>query len=130
MTRGQARMPVILLLENGTSRDGQVVRQWLSDSRFMTCEAYDPFEVLEEMSDFTMRDRPDVIILNVDPSQDSAQSLRDIVRCCADGQDPAIISMTNDLSERGDDNFYAPDMSQVAARLEKLLPNQRAVAAN
>ena len=130
MTHRQAHMPVILLLENGASDDGQVVRKWLSDSRFMTCEAYDPFELLEEISDFTMRERPDVIILNVESSKNDLKSLREIVRCCADGPDPAIISMTNDLSDNGEDDFYAPSMSHVAARLEKLLPNTSSAAAN
>jgi DNA-binding response OmpR family regulator len=123
MKYGQAHTPVILLLENGTSPDGEFIRQWLSDSRFMTCEAYDAFEALEEISDFTVRNRPDVIILNVDSSENDLSSIREIVKCGSDDQDLAIISMTDDSPRPGKDDFYAPNVRQVAARLEKLLPH-------
>ena len=91
MKHGQVHMPVILLLENGTSADGEFIRQWLSDSRFMTCEAFDAFEVLEEISDYTTRDRPDVVILNVDSPDSDLHVIREIVKCGTDDQDPAII---------------------------------------
>ena len=128
MKHGQTHTPVILLMEDRMSDDGQFIRQWLSDSRFMTCEAHNAFEVLEEMSDFTMRERPDVIILNVDSSDTDLRSIRDIVRCGADDPDPAIICMTHAADSPGADDFYAPSARLVAARLEKLIPNAQAMS--
>lgn len=128
MKNGKAHSPVILLLENGASADGDFIRQWLFDSRFMTSEACDAFEVLEEMSDFTTRERPDVIILNVESSDADFHSIRRIVNSAGDDPDPAIISMTPSFAKPGKDDFYASDLRQVAARLEKLLPNARAMS--
>ncbi|MEP7213644.1 MAG: hypothetical protein ABI791_11230 [Acidobacteriota bacterium] len=128
MKHGQVHMPVILLLENGTSADGEFIRQWLSDSRFLTCEAFDAFEVLEEISDYTTRDRPDVVILNVDSADNDLHAIREIVKCGIDDPDPAIISMTYSAGTPGADDFYAPNAMQVAARLEKLLPNAQMMA--
>jgi DNA-binding response OmpR family regulator len=125
MKYGQAHTPVILLLENGTSADGEFIRRWLSDSRFMTCEAHNAFEVLEEMSDFTTRSRPDVVILNVDSPDSDLRSIREIVRCGSGDPDAAIICMSPQAAEQGKDDFYAPNARQVTARLEKLLPNAR-----
>ena len=128
MKNGQVHMPVILLLENGTSADSEFIRQWLSDSRFMTCEAFDAFEVLEEISDYTTRDRPDVVILNVESPNNDLHAIREIVKCGSDDPDPAIISMTQSAGAQGADDFYAPNAMQVTARLEKLLPNAQMMA--
>jgi DNA-binding response OmpR family regulator len=128
MKNAQVHTPVILLLENGASDDGNFIRQWLSDSRFMTCEAYNAFEVLEEMSDFTVRERPDVIILNVESPNNDLQAIRDIVKCGFDHPDPAIICMSHSADATGADDFYAPNVRQVAARLEKLLPSAQVMS--
>ena len=128
MKNAQVHTPVILLLENGTSDDGNFIRQWLSDSRFMTCEADNAFEVLEEISDFTVRERPDVIILNVDSPNNDLRAIREIVKCGFDDPDPAIICMSHTAEQSGADDFYAPNARQVAARLEKLLPSAQVMA--
>ena len=128
MKHGQTHTPVILLLEDRLSDDSRFIRQWLSDSRYMTCEAQNAFEVLEEISDFTTRERPDVIILNVESSNNDLRSIRDIVKLGSDDPDPAIICMTHSCESHGADDFFAPNARLVAARLEKLIPGAQAMS--
>ena len=123
MEYGHTHLPVILLLEKGASANADYVRSWLHESRFLTCEAVDAFDALEELSDFTVRERPDVIILNDDPSGNQGEFLRELVQTAPGERDPAIISMSEICQMTGQDDFYARDLGQVAARLEKLIPS-------
>lgn len=123
MQNGNTHNPVILLLKDGPAADKEFIRRWLLESRFMTCEAVNAFEAIEEMSDFTMRERPDVIILDIESPKNDLPLIREIVKTSAGELDPSIISMCDVGQYGGEDDFYARDLGQVAARLETLIPN-------
>ena len=54
----------ILLLDGGSASRGRV-RRWLTDRGFITWEANDVCHAIEEVSDFTVKRRPDVVLLEV-----------------------------------------------------------------
>jgi hypothetical protein len=54
----------ILLLDGGSASRGRV-RRWLTDRGFITWEAKDVCHAIEEVSDFTVKRRPDVVLLEV-----------------------------------------------------------------
>jgi hypothetical protein len=54
---------MILLLERGEC--GEEVSRWLGDNGFIAWKATDVEHVIEELSDFTVRRRPDVVMLEV-----------------------------------------------------------------
>ena len=122
--------PVILLLENTASRDSDFVKRWLLESGFLTSEAVDAFQVLEQLSDFTVRERPDVFILNVQSPSGELSSIREIVGCASQEALPSIIAMSDITDVAGNDDFYAADLAQVKNRLEQLIPASNRVCAN
>lgn len=67
--------PVVVMVEREDSGDGQAAREWVEQSAYNSCEAQDVFEAIEEMSDFTMEFRPDVIVLDADCCEAEAETV-------------------------------------------------------
>ncbi len=120
-----SNVPVIVLIENSTSSDAQFVRQWLLESRYESCEASDVFAALEEISDFTMQSRPDVILLDAGSTVGELSFIREMVKSAPGEPEASIISMSAIAISTDESDFYAGDLSQVAARLESLIPDRR-----
>ena len=104
----QKHVPVIVLLDKQVSGERTEIREWFAHSRFSMCEATNVFEALEQLSDFTIEERPDVVLLNVD--------------CCDDQ-----LSMVEDVSEVpvvafGTGRYFNADMGRMASRLNELIP--------
>ena len=119
--------PVILLLGERTGGDDPV-DQWLAESRYSVFEAADPFQVLEQLSDFTMRDRPDVVSLHSQCVATDAELVHTLVTTASNEPDVPIIDFANELS--------SPDAGEVeealvglACRLDEFIPEHRAAAA-
>jgi DNA-binding response OmpR family regulator len=104
--------PVILLL--GPCETDKI-DQWLEHSPYSTSQVTDPFQALEQISDFTIRSRPDVIFLHVDSLADEMVLMQSIV--------------ANDKSEIPIIGFGSRDQSEeatidaLAARLDQLIPH-------
>ena len=124
MERNQPHPPVILLLEKEKENARGTLLKWLEESGFLTCEALDVFDALEEISDFTVRTRPDVILLNVESSRADFPLVREMVCSSAgDPELPIVAFSENGRSERTDGCFEG-NISQLAARLETLIPRE------
>jgi hypothetical protein len=67
--------PVVVMVEREDTGDGQVAREWVEQSSYNSCEAHDVFEAIEEMADFTMPFRPEVIVLDADCCEDEAEAV-------------------------------------------------------
>ena len=106
--------PVILLL--GPSENDKV-DQWLERSPYSTHEVSDSFQALEQISDFTVRNRPDVIFYHVDSVTDELPFMQTIV--ATDDSDIPIIGFC--AHERPD----VDTLDALAARLFKLIPQDR-----
>ena len=65
------QQPVILLIDKEETADGFTLKQWLEENEYITREVSDVFEVIEEISDFTVRQCPDVILLEVETASQS-----------------------------------------------------------
>ena len=109
----QNHSPVILLL--GTCETDKVDR-WLEGCPYSTREVNDPFQALEQMSDFTVRDRPDVIFLHVDSISAERAFMQAIV--ASDEGDIRIIGY--DIDETSD----VASLDALATRLTQLIPSQ------
>jgi hypothetical protein len=108
MATQQKSMPVIVLLDNQVSGERKEIREWFAHSRFATCEAMNIFEALEQLSDFTIETRPDVVLLNVDCSNEE-------------------ISMVENVSEVpvvafGTGRYFNANMGKMVTRLNELIP--------
>jgi hypothetical protein len=118
MDRARQHPPVILLL--GSQGCDQVDR-WLEASRFTTSKVSDAFQALEQISDFTVRDRPDVIFLHVDSIADELAFMRNIVATASNEPDVPIIGFS------GDETTGADSISSLASRLGQLIPQSNSV---
>jgi hypothetical protein len=67
--------PVVVMVEREDTGDGVAAREWVEQSSYNSCEAHDIFEAIEEMADFTMEFRPDVIVLDADSCEDEAEGI-------------------------------------------------------
>lgn len=123
MDRNQRRMPVILLMDKNSSNERITVREWFENSRFSTCEASNVFEVLEEISDFTMQQRPDVVLLDVDSCDVDFQLVRDMIETSAGVDDLSIMALSSQVPKPSNGSCFQGNLGQVATRLDKLFPS-------
>jgi CheY-like chemotaxis protein len=100
-------MPVILLMDKHSPAERKDVREWFENSRFLTLEASNVFEALEEISDFTIEKRPDVVLLDVDCCEDDLPRVRDMTGF----DDTAIMALSP-----------TRPLSQVKTYLDKMIP--------
>lgn len=121
-------LPVILLVESPKS--GHIpAREWLQQSRFRTWEAMNVFEALEGISDFTIRSRPDVILLNVESVKDNFNLLSELL--LQGGMDELefpifALSGCNPLIK--DVALFEGDLSEIKIKLEEMVPMAAAAA--
>lgn len=133
MRHETTHQPVILLIDGSSSADNRFIKRWFQKSRFLTCEATDIFQALEEISDFTMPQRPDVILLEVASMTDDFQMVKRMTQTTS-GQDELLIFA---FSEGGkivnDRDCFEGNLAQLEAKLNGLIPvygnTQRTIAA-
>ena len=124
MRHETTHQPVILLINANPATDNKFIKRWFEKSRFLTCEKTDVFEVLEEISDFTTLERPDVILLEVESMTDSFQIVKTLTHSAVAGQnEPPIFA----FSESGkavinDRECFEGNLAQLEARLNRMIP--------
>ncbi|HEX8367399.1 MAG TPA: hypothetical protein VF604_02440 [Pyrinomonadaceae bacterium] len=75
MTNKNGQQPMILLISK-EEREECFFKQWLEKNTSSICEAGDIFQVIEEINDFTVRECPEVFLLEVETaSQDSVEEM-------------------------------------------------------
>jgi hypothetical protein len=112
--------PVILMMERNAAPGRVSVREWLEQSRFMTSEAHNIFDALDGLSDFTVRERPDVIVLDVESCTADLPLIREMMGSVSPGFD-RVIALSNEVNTKESGGCFAKDLTQVADRLEDLV---------
>jgi hypothetical protein len=105
----QKHVPVIVLLDREVLGERTEIREWFEHSRFSMCEATNLFEALEQLSDFTIESRPDVVLLNVDCSDDEMSMVENV------SQVPVVAFGTG--------RYFNANMGRMATRLNELIPH-------
>jgi hypothetical protein len=105
---------LLLLLEDGALIKGNV-RMWLTNSGFVTWEAKDVCHALEEFSDFTVKRRPDVVLLEVPALPECFDTFRSTFEISADGNEFSVLALSN--TEPSDESrpYVAGDLNQLKA---------------
>jgi hypothetical protein len=117
-TKKERSLPVVLMVEKNMAGERQALADWLESSRFLACNAVDVFDAMEELADFTVCDRPDVIVLDVDSSSENADLLRSIMT--SGRNEPRILTFSNDVSR----SRNCSNLSALSAHLNTLIPEQ------
>lgn len=123
----QQHSPVILLLGQRT-KGREAVDEWLASSRYSVCEAADAFDALEQVSDFTQRDRPDVIFLHVDSMVSDREFLQMLVATASNEPDVPIIDFV-ETPRSGDDKTFEEAIAGLVCKLDKFIPERNAPGA-
>jgi hypothetical protein len=122
MMHEHTHQPVILLLDGSPSADNKFIKRWFQKSRFLTCECADIFDALEEVSDFTMSQRPDVILLEVESMKDGYQLVKRMTESDAGQCKTAIFAFSESGKVVNDGDCFEGNLSQIEARLNKMIP--------
>lgn len=70
----------VVLLFDAMSPGHGYLKQWLRDRGYLTWEANDICHAIEELSDFTVKTRPDVVLLAVPSLVDNYAMVRDALQ--------------------------------------------------
>ena len=94
-------LPVVVILDSH-GKHTREIDLWLEQSRYSTCEAGDVFKALEELSDFTVRQPPDVVYLHVERVETERQILEDMLPAAFDVRCPSVIAMSESTPRPGE----------------------------
>lgn len=113
--------PAILLLEGDAQNTNDSVKRWFEESRFATREAADLLDLLEEISDFTVRERPDVFLVEVDCISDDLSAIKEFIQTPDGDVEMPIFAVSGSKCPERDDCFIG-NLEQVADQLEHFIP--------
>lgn len=114
--------PVILLIDGSPAADNRFIKRWFEKSRFLTCETNDVFEALEEISDFTMMQRPDVILLEVESMTDGFQTVKMLIHSVSGQNETPIFAFSESGKVIDDGDCFEGNLAQLEARLNGMIP--------
>ncbi|MEO6333823.1 MAG: hypothetical protein ABIO91_02480 [Pyrinomonadaceae bacterium] len=120
MNTGTQHQPVILLLGKGIKTNDEV-DAWLAESRYSAHEAADVFHVMEQISDFTVRDTPEVVYLHVDGIEGELAILECMLATTVGDSSLSIIAFPGKdawIERSNSDPFVG-----LALQLDKLIPD-------
>jgi hypothetical protein len=120
MKTGTQHLPVILLLGKRMGAEDDVDR-WLENSRFSAHEATNVFQALEDISDFTVRDVPDVVYCHVDPIEADMQMLRNMLLTTAGDSCASVLAFPD--NEPLSDYAKAERLGGLERSLDRLIPS-------
>ena len=130
MNLDQTHPSVILLMGADSPSEHSMVRNWFEHSRFLTCEAKDVFQCARKISDFTVRERPDVVLLEVDSPADEFALLQSVVDGTSDASEHTIFALNDGPKMIDSDDCFEGNLAQVASRLEGMIPHNMGVSAS
>ena len=112
--------PVVLVVDREISDDAAAAKEWVEQSPYNSCEAHDVFEAIEEMADFTMEFRPDVIVLDADCCEDEAEGVKHTLDAIHTSQVPVLAVSDAGIHTTGGGRFeVAP--TELPEQLEMLI---------
>ena len=88
-------MTFVVLLDQKAPDKG-VVQGWLTENGLVTWLANDVQHAIEELSDFTVRNRPDVVLVEAGVLNDSFDTLRSALKNSTAGGDVTVLGMGAD----------------------------------
>lgn len=114
---------VILLLDGQSANKNEFIKEWLDESPFVINQPDDFFEVLEDLSDFTVRSRPQIFLVEVDSLKNDYVNIRNMMRTFSDDKDFPIFALSDSGKVVNDKRCFEGNLAEVKAQLIKVLPN-------
>ncbi|HTH50428.1 MAG TPA: hypothetical protein VL501_00760 [Pyrinomonadaceae bacterium] len=79
-----------MVVDREGTADGAAAREWVERSDYNSCEAHDVFEAIEEIADFTMAFRPEVIVLDADCCEEEAEVVKETLDAIHTSEVPVL----------------------------------------
>jgi CheY-like chemotaxis protein len=117
----------VILLIDGKAANICFVKEWFKKSRFLTCETRHISQALEEISDFTVRRRPDVILLEVDSLADDFFIFKKILHTSFDGNKLLICALSDSGKTINHKECFEGNLSQLKVKLNQIFPKPASV---
>jgi hypothetical protein len=124
MNHETTHQPVILLLDGSPSADNKFIKRWFEKSRFLTFEAGDIFDALEEISDFTMTQRPDVVLLEVPSMRHDYQFIKKMTHSEMGLSEMLIFAFSEGGKIVDDCDCFEGNLAQLEAELNRMIPSR------
>ncbi len=129
--RENNKKPVILVVGESVKEYG-FIKNWLASNEYSTRETADVFEVLDEISDFTVRCCPDVFMLQTTSQFGDCNEINEInelVQTFSDCSD-ILVACVSGEEKSADGKDISQPFSKTEANLNALLPALSLAAAN
>lgn len=129
MNRKNTYSAAILLLSSMSNTENGEIKKWFAKSRFLTSEATDIFQALEIISDFTIRQCPEVVLLDVDSFADDFPFINKMVSVMTIDGEISILALSDSGKNIKNKNCFEGNFAEVRTELDKILPeHKRSVA--
>ena len=102
----------LLLLVEPSSSHSVDIRNWLTHRGLRTWWANDVSHAIEELSDFTVKNRPDVVMLEASPINECLKALTADL-CGTGGDDISVIAVSKGGPTSRQAPFFAADLDQL-----------------
>lgn len=113
---------IILLLDEHSASNNKFIKEWLGKSSFVINETNDVFQILEDLSDFTTRSRPNVVLLTVDSLEQDYFTIQNMMQTFSDSDDFPILALSDSGKVVNDKNCFEGNLAEVKAQITKVLP--------
>lgn len=118
--RNKSKQPVILVVEE-FGKEYSFIKNWLESNNLSTRETADIFEVLDEISDFTMRGCPDVFMLRGNSDTSDFAKINELIQAFSDSSD-ILVTCVSSEEKSADGVSVLQKLSKTEAKLNALLP--------
>lgn len=128
MTSINQHPPILLLIDGSIAGDAISIKQWFENSRYLTWEASDIFDAIEEISDFTVQNRPDVVLIETNSRYKDTVFIRTLVESLPGDAHMPVIDFPEFGHSADGDPTLETSLERLNIRLDQLIPAQSAVA--
>ena len=112
--------PIVLLLNKNSTKNNRSVRVWLKKNGFSMKEAANAFRAMEEISDFTVRLAPEVILIEaISPNLDF-----DLICEMFELESISIFAISEKENVINHQRCFEGNLSEIKARFTSLHSNQ------
>lgn len=129
MKQAAGKQPLILLIDELTE-DSSSIKNWLDDNSFQTHEAANIFEAIEEISDFTMRECPDVILLSVNPQSTDLKLVEEMFDEASGTDELPLYVLSKTLKITNKKSRSAENIGQLKIKINEIKPKLAQTAGN
>jgi DNA-binding response OmpR family regulator len=116
-----ANPTMVLLVDTDSNMDG-AARKWLEENGYVSWLAHDVCQLFEELSDFTVRTHPDVVLMAVSSLPECFEALQHSIRLSANKSDLKVVGLCGKRNKLSRRRYFASDLDQLQTIMHREVP--------